>query len=129
MWCVTDSSLGLISSDVTHVSLVKPLGTVTVTHSITFFGGRAGTLKSGSRTIRSGEVCQPSAAHAFGLGASVGFPCGAPASTHLEMVSICVCVKDRSFANGPVCGSANHGGIVFATTRLLMLRAHGRVAS
>ena len=27
MWCVTDSSLGLISSDVIQVSLVNPVGT------------------------------------------------------------------------------------------------------
>src|SRR5262252_483312 len=129
MWCVTDSSLGLSSSDVTHVSFVKPLGTVTLTHSITFFGGCAGTLKSGRRTIRSGWICQPSVGHTFGLGAAAASPSGAPVSTHLAMVSICAWVSERSFAKGPVWGSANHGGIVFATTRFLMLRAHGRVLS
>ena len=51
MWCVTASSLGFTSTDVIHVSFVKPPGMLTVVHSITFFSGRAGTRNSGPRTI------------------------------------------------------------------------------
>src|SRR6185503_6835927 len=129
MWCVTASSLGLISTDVIHVSFVKPLGMFITIHSMTFLSGLAATRNSGPRTIRSGLICQPSGAHSIGAGASLASPCGAPASTHFAIVSICVCDSDRSFAHVPCAGSANQGGICFATTLFLMLRAHGRVDS
>jgi hypothetical protein len=45
------------------------------------------------------------------------------------MVSICVCDSDRSLAQRPCAGSANHGGICRVATLVLMLRAHGRVDS
>jgi hypothetical protein len=126
---VTASSLGLISTDVTHVSFVKPLGIVITTHSMTFFSGLAATRNSGPRTTRSGLICQPSGAHSSGAGASRTSPCGAPASTHCTMVSICVCDSVRSLAQVPCAGSANHGGICRDATLALMLRAHGRVDS
>jgi hypothetical protein len=40
-----------------------------------------------------------------------------------------VCLSDRSLANDPCCGSANHGGISRASTRSLIARAHGRACS
>ena len=129
MWCVTASSLGFTSTDVIHVSFVKPLGMLTVVHSMTFFSGRAGTRNSGPRTIRSGLICQPSGAHSIAGGASFASPCGAPASTHFVMVSICACDSERSLAQVPCAGSANHGGICRDATLALMLRAHGRVDS
>ena len=126
---MTASSLGFTSTDVIHVSFVNPPGMFTVVHSITFFSGRAGTRNSGPRTIRSGLICQPSGAQSIGAGASLASPCGAPASTHFVIVSICVCESDRSLAHVPCAGSANHGGICRDATLALMLRAHGRVAS
>src|SRR5437867_6588295 len=129
MRCVTDRSLGLISSEVIRVSLVKPLGMVMFDHSMTFFGGRAGTRNSGPVTTTSGLICHPSAGHSTGGGASFGSPCGAPASAHFTIVSMSACLSERSLANTPCCGSANHGGIWRLSTLALMARAQGRVLS
>jgi hypothetical protein len=86
----------LISTDVTHVSLVNPVGTMIVVHSITLDGGRAGTLNDGPRTTTSGWIDQPSFGHTTGGGASLGSPSGAPASTHVAIVSISAWLSDRS---------------------------------
>ena len=50
---------------------------------------------------------------ARGGGMSAGFPCGAPASTHLTMVAISSSVSDRSLLKCwmPTFLSMNHGGI------------------
>src|SRR4030095_1940314 len=125
----TVRSLGLISNEVIHVSFVNPLGMIAVAHSMTFFGGRAGTRNSGALTTTSGVSCQPSAAHSIGGGAAFGSPCGAPPSTHLVIVSMSVCLSDRSLAKDPCCGSANHGGISRARTLNLIARAHRRACS
>ena len=59
MWCVTERSLGLISSDVINVSFVKPLGIVMSAHSTTSLGVWAGTRNAGPRTTMSGLICHP----------------------------------------------------------------------
>ncbi len=66
----------------------------------------AGILYSELRITRSGgpkPSCTPfhslSAAIFFAGGRSFASPCGAPASTHATMVSICFCDSDMSFLN------------------------------
>src|SRR5678815_126892 len=120
--------LGLISSDVIHVSLVNPLGTRYVTHSTTSFGVCAGTRNSGPLTMTSGLICQPSAGQSIGGGASFGSPSSAPLSAHFTIVSMSFCGSDRSLANGPVAASANHGGICRLSTLVFIDRAHGRAS-
>src|SRR5438105_1252446 len=71
--------------DVIQVSFVKPPGTMILVHSTIPF---AGTLNSGPSTTISGLICQPSAGHWTGGGASFASPSAAPASAHLVMVSI-----------------------------------------
>src|SRR5687768_15881774 len=88
----------------------------------------AGTVYGGSSMTMSGLICQPSGQVAGG-GASAGLPDCAPSSTHLLSVSISPAVRLRSFENVPCCGSANHGGIFFVCTAVLIARAHGRVLS
>ncbi|PYR24518.1 MAG: hypothetical protein DMF92_22525 [Acidobacteria bacterium] len=122
-------SLGFSSIDVIQVSFVKPLGTTIEVHSITFWGGCAGTWNAGPLTITSGLICQPSAGHAMGAGASFGSPAGAPLSAHFTIVSMSACFSDRSFAKLPYCGSANQGGICRDATLTFMLLAHGRASS
>ena len=60
-----------------------------------------------------------------------GLPCGAPASTHLAIVSISSSRSDGSFLKlwMPTCGSRNHGGISCAAVFVLIDRAHGRTSS
>ena len=50
----------LICTEVTHVSLVKPVGLITVIHSTTLFLGFAGTSVTGPSTMMSGLIAQPS---------------------------------------------------------------------
>src|SRR5689334_14699125 len=92
-------------------------------------------LYSDDLMIRSGgpkpsfTACHSlSLAMASGLGMSFGSPCGAPASTHATIVSICFCVSDMSFLNfcTPTLWSMCHGGICRVDTRFLIERAHGR---
>ncbi len=61
---------------------------------------------------------------------SAGLPCGAPASTHLTMVSISSSESDGSLLNFviPIVLSTCHGGISREATRVLMERAHGRTS-
>src|SRR5579863_10492092 len=76
--------------------------------------------------------CQPSSlGHCFGAGMSFGSPCGAPASTHCEIVLICSSESEISFLNCwmPTVLSRCHGGMLRVTTRCLMDLAHGRVSS
>ena len=58
-WCVTSGNSGLICTDVTHVSFVKPLGMITVIHSTTLFLTVAGTSVVGPSTMMSGLMNQP----------------------------------------------------------------------
>src|SRR5215813_4005607 len=97
MWCVTLNSLGLISTEVIHVSLVKPVGVVSVIHSITFLSGVGGTVYGTPFNTTSGFVVHPFSGHWIGRGASLGSPCRAPLSTHCTIVSISSCFNDRSF--------------------------------
>src|SRR3954464_2587141 len=62
---------------------------------------------------------------------SFGSPCGAPASTHLTMVSSCSSLSERSFLNFwmPTVRSICHGGIWPSATRALIERAHGRASA
>src|SRR5215471_12654244 len=101
MWCVTDNALGLISTEVTQVSLVKPVGVTSVIHSMTFLGGDAGTLYGIPFTTMSGFVVHPFSGHSTAGGASLASPCGAPLSTHWTMVSISSCFSDGSFEKWP----------------------------
>jgi hypothetical protein len=78
--------------------------------------------------MTSGLICQPSAGHWTGGGASFGSPSGAPASAHFAIVSTSICESERSLANGPCAGSANHGGICRLSTLAFIDRAHGRVS-
>ena len=71
-----------------------------------------------------------SLANVFGGGMSFGSPCGAPASTHRTMVSICSSVSERSFLKCwmPTVLSMCHGGICRAATRALIdLRPRARL--
>src|SRR5215470_2349851 len=97
MWWVTPSSLCLISTDVSQVSFVNPVGVVSVIHSITFLAGAAGTVYGTPFKTRSGFVVHPFSGHWRGGGASLGSPCGAPMSAHLTIVSISLCVNEGSF--------------------------------
>src|SRR5499427_9504026 len=82
----------------------------------------------GISTTRSGlPICQPSV-NAGNGGSCDGSPWRASASTHLTIVSICACVRLRSFLNAPCEGSANHGGIVRELTLSRIARAHGRTS-
>src|SRR5437899_7997263 len=110
--------------EVTQVSSVKPVGMIAVIHSTTLFFGRAGTAVTGPSTIISGWISQPSA-HSTGGGASFGSPGGAPLSAHFAIVSISLCLRDRSFRYGPYLGSANHGGIFRVATAAFIALAHG----
>src|SRR2546430_2555746 len=125
MWCVTSGCSGLICIDVTHMSLVNPLGTVIHAHSMTLFFGCAGTSVTGPCTMTSGWICQPSG-HLTGGGASLASPSGAPLSAHFAMVSIALCVRERSFKKCPTRGSANHGGIFLLATAAFIAFAQGR---
>src|SRR5690242_7138450 len=98
MWWVTPSSLGLISTEVTQVSFVNPVGVVSVFHSITFLAGVAGTVYGTPFNTTSGLAIQPFAAHWIGAGASLGSPSGAPLSAHFAMVSDSLLLNDGSFA-------------------------------
>src|SRR5215813_3019810 len=96
MWCVTLNSLGLISTEVIHVSLVKPVGVVSVIHSITFLSGVGGTVYGTPFNIRSGFVVHPFSGHLTGGSASLGSPCRAPVSTHCTIVSMSAWFSERS---------------------------------
>src|SRR5215813_3173688 len=97
MWCVTLNSLGLISTEVIHVSLVKPVGVTSVIHSITFLSVVGGTVYGTPLNTRSGFVVHPFSGHLIGRGASFGSPGRAPLSAQRTMVSISSCFSDRSF--------------------------------
>ena len=62
---------------------------------------------------------------------SLGSPCGAPAFTHLTMVSICSSVSEGSFLKCwmPTVRSRCQGGMVRVSTRCLMAFAQGRASS
>src|SRR5204862_175581 len=80
---------------------------------------------------RLGRLCQRSeSSNCRGFGASAGLPIGAPASTHLTIVSISSPRSDGSFLKRwmPTCGSMPQGGISRSTTRCLMARAQGRTS-
>src|SRR4029453_9267092 len=94
MWCVTLNSLGLISTEVIHMSLVKPVGVTSGFHSITFLLGVGGTVYGSPFNIRSGFVVHPFSGHLTGGGASLGSPCRAPLSTHCTIVSISACFQE-----------------------------------
>src|SRR5205809_1348128 len=64
-----------------------------------------------------------------GLGASPGFPSGAPVSAQETKDLISSSERDRSFENLPCCGSAPHGGIFFCTTAVRIAFAQGRTCS
>src|SRR5262245_28776434 len=93
----------------------------------------AGIVNCGDETTRSGAPKRPArfhieaSGHVTGFGMSFGSPCGAPASTHLVIVSISASLSDRSFLNSwmPMFLSMCHGGIWCAVTRALIERAHG----
>src|ERR1044071_7201773 len=128
MWCVTAGNSGRICTELTQVSLVKPVGITTVIHSITFFFVRAGTSVVGPSTTTSGWIDHPSG-HRTGAGASAALPSGAPASTQRLIVSISRRLSERSLEYGPNCGSANHGGMRRVATAIFIARAHGRTFS
>src|SRR6516165_835543 len=127
MWCVTSGYFGLISTDVTQVSVWKPVGTTTSSHSKTLFLVLAGTSIVEPFTMTSGSIIQPFG-HLTGSGASRWSPSGAPKSAHLAKVSISVLPSDRSFVKCPWSGSANHGGIFRINTASLIAFAQGRVS-
>ena len=115
----------MISTDVTQVSSLNGAGIAIRSHSTM---PRAGTGYGGRSTLTSGLICQPPAGHSISGGAAVGSPSGAPLLTHAAMVSISVCVRDRSLLKCPWRGSANQGGIALETTAALMAFAHGLVS-
>src|SRR5262249_15547493 len=121
------SSLGLISTEVTHVSFVNPVGVVRVIHSITLFFGCAGTVYGTPFKTRSGCAVHPFAGHWIAGGASFSSPAGAPLSAHLEMMPISLCCSEGSFEKWPTRGSADHGGILRLSTAAFIALAHGRV--
>src|SRR5580698_7400223 len=110
--------------EVIQVSLVKPVGMVMSVSSTTPV---AGTENSGSVTIVSGLIDQPSG-HAT-AGCAAGSPSGAPLSAQETSVAISSCVRHGSFAKCPKRGSAGHGGILRDRTAALIALAHGRVVS
>jgi len=61
--------------------------------------------------------------------ASFSSPAGALASDHAARVAISAVLSEGSFANFPMWGSANHGGIVFCSTALRIAFEKGRVCS
>src|SRR5215510_6381051 len=97
MWCVTLNSLGLISTEVIYMSLVKLVGVTSVIHSITFLSGVGGTVYGTFFNIRFGFVVYPFSGHLTGGGSSLGSPCRVPLSTYCTIVSMSVCFSERSF--------------------------------
>src|ERR1044071_8803388 len=115
----------MISTDVTHVSSLNGAGNAMRSHSTM---PRAGTGYAGRSKVTSGLICQPPAGHSIAGGAVAGSPSSAPLLTHPTMVSISVCVSERSLLKWPKRGSANHGGIALERTAAFMAFAHGRVS-
>src|SRR5262245_6609479 len=99
MWCVTDSSLGLISTEVTHVSLAKPVGVVSDIHSMTSLLVFAGTVYGTPGKMMSGLAVHPFSGHCRGGGTSFSSPAGAPESAHSAIVSMSFCLREGSFEN------------------------------
>ena len=93
--------------------------------SATRYGSGILTTKSG---VPSVQPSLASSAHCFAGGASAWSPAGAPASTHLTMVSISSSVRPRSFSKTPFGAVANQGGISRDSTLRAMARAQGRVS-
>src|SRR5262245_34144999 len=73
-------------------------------------------------------MVQPSAICGI-FGMSAMSPLGAPPSIHETIVSISLSVRRGSLRNTPCGMSEPHGGIVFAETRCLIDRSHGRASS
>src|SRR5260370_919377 len=97
-------------------------------------GGLADTIQSlGKLMMRSGcpisQLSESSNWRAGGM--SAGFPCGAPASTHLVIVAISSSVNDTSLLKlwTPTFLSMNQGGISREATFALIAFAYGRVSS
>src|SRR5688572_8740421 len=124
MWWTTAGSLGRISMEVTHVSVLDGKGIATLSQSMT---PRAGTRYSGNATSTSGLICQPFDGHAIGGGASLAAPSTAPPSAHRRIVSTSAGLSDRSLVKLPCAGSANQGGIDRSATFERMALAQGRV--
>jgi hypothetical protein len=83
---------------------------------------------TGISTMTSGLMFHPVGKVSAG-GAVVGSPATAPVSAQAESVSISLAVSRRSLARWLYPGSANHGGIFFETTAVLIARAQGRDCS
>ena len=121
--------IGRVSIADTKKSFVKPGSMVTSTKSSAPLAFRR--YGFGIFTIRSGLMCQVSLTpKSSGFGMSAGLPCGAPASTHFEIVWISWSESDGSLLNFwmPTCLSMNQGGISRFETFALMARAHGRAS-
>ena len=101
----------------THLSSVRPRRD---DHVLIFHGrpGRERGTRSASEVpglaCRCSNLPRKSAAPARPSGS----PSFAPPSTHATSVSISSCDSERSLANLPTCGSANHGGIFLRHHRL-----------
>ena len=120
-WCVILRPLtvvGRISTARTQRGSVMPDGVTRLSQASC---DTAGMVNSSDLMIRSGSFWPNTAAkfhpwpsgHTFGAGMSFGLPCGAPASTHFRIVSICLSSSERSFLKlcTPTLLSMFHGGI------------------
>src|SRR5262245_5677870 len=127
--------MGRISIARTHRGSVMPEGVTRLSHASC---DCAGIVKGYDLMIMSGSFCPNMAAkfhpwssgQDFGAGIAFGSPCGAPASTHLTIVSISLSEIERSFLNfwTPTVLSMSHGGMVWSATRVRIARAHGRTS-
>src|SRR5205809_3634497 len=113
----------------TYRSSVVPNGASSVPYRS---GPVAGIVNAGYFTTRSGvPIRHVLRSSSLGIGGmSAGFPCGAPASTHLTIVAISPSLNEGSslYFWIPIVLSRNHGGISRLLTRSLIERAHGRAS-
>src|SRR5437016_13936335 len=78
--------------------------------------------KSGSGMLQLSTQCRAGAA-------SFLSPAGALASDHAARVEISAALSEGSFANWPIRGSANHGGMVFCSTAQRIAPEKGHACS
>src|ERR1700761_2500425 len=127
MWWTTLRSVGRTSAICTHLSSVKPVGTITYLYSTV---PDSGTLYgSGNWKTRSGfGMDQPWVQFTAG-GRSFWSPSGAPALAQAMMVWMSASLSARLLEKCPYFGSANQGGICFCCTASFIAVAHGFVSA
>src|SRR5438270_7349674 len=88
-----------------------------------------GVYGSAYDSTRSGCPSAQPPSKFFCGGRSAMFPCGAPLSTHLAIVSISSLPRTRASANSPHDGVAFHGGIWCVWVMYLMASACGAASA